>query len=54
MEVEEESSRQLIRLNTALVRQVRIDEVLRAVIEQSVSVLDGFVIRIGGDLDNSF
>lgn len=53
-EAEGESGHGLISLNTILVKQARMDEVLHVVIEQSMSVFDSFVNRLGGDLVNLF
>lgn len=52
--VETESGCRLIRFNILLVKQAGMDKVLHSVIEQSVSVLDGFINRTGGEIVNSF
>lgn len=44
----------LICLYTMLVKLARLDNALHGVIEQSLSVFDGFVNRLGGDMVNSF
>lgn len=53
-EVDPEPGRRLIRLNTFLVKQAHMNKVISGIIEQSVSVFDGFVNQLGGDLVNSF
>lgn len=48
--MEVESVRRLTLLNSMLVKQALMDKMLRSVIEQSVSVFDNFVNRLGGDV----
>lgn len=52
-EREAESGRRLIRFNTLLVKQARMDKVLPRGIGQSDYVFDVFVNRLGGELVNS-
>lgn len=52
-EVKAESGRRLLRLSTLLVMKTSVDKVLRGIIEQSVSIFDGFVNRLGSELVNS-
>lgn len=53
-EVECDSGRQLISLIPRFLKQVRMDKAFCDVIKQSLSVFDGFVNRLGGDLVKSF
>lgn len=53
-ESESESCHRLLGLKHVLVKQARVDKVLRGVIEQSVSAFDGFVSRLGRELINLF
>lgn len=48
LEMEPESGRRLICLNTMLVKQARMDKMLRGVIEQSVDISHGLINRLGG------
>lgn len=41
-------------MNSSLVKQTRMYKDLRGMVEQSMSVSDGFVSRFGGDLVNAF
>lgn len=51
--MDSESGRRLVLLNNMLVKQTCMDKVLRGVIDQSVSVFEGFVNRLCGDLINT-
>lgn len=49
-ELEAKSNHWLIRVSIHLVKHARMEKVLRGFIEQSVTVFDGFVSRVGGEL----